>query len=450
MAEKIFSNVRFGFKVDTLENWNNSTLALKKGEIAIATVAATAGTALAEPVVMIKIGEDGVKTFKDLGWNFYAKASDVVAACKSEDALKTFINNVIAEAGIATDEALTTLAGRVTTVEGAITTLNGDATVEGSVAKEIADAIAALDLANTYEIKGAAADVQDAIEEKIGEVTEGKTVVEMIADAQAAATYDDTQVKADIKANADAIDAIEADYLKAADKAELQGNIDTLAGRVTTNEGDIATLKGNSSVDGSVDKKIADAINTFATQISDDETVNTYKELINYAATHGSEFTELVGEVDANAKAIETLNGDSTVAGSVDKKIADAIAAENLGQYATDTELSALTERVTAAEGDIDALEAKVGEESVATQIEAAIEALKIGDYAKAADLAAALERVEQNETDITALEDAVADKANDADLAAVAKSGLVDDLTLGEGTVLVFDCGTSADVTSA
>lgn len=450
MAEKIFSNVRFSFKVDTLENWNNSTLPLKKGEIAIATVAATAGTALAEPVVMIKIGEDGVKTFKDLGWNFYAKASDVVAACKSEDALKTFINNVIAEAGIATNDALSTLAGRVTTVEGAISTLNGDTSVEGSVAKEIADAIAALDLANTYEAKGAAADVQEAIEEVIGEVAEGKTVVEMIADAQTAATYDDTQIKADIKANADAIDVIEADYLKAADKAELQGNIDTLAGRVTTNEGDIATLKGNSSVDGSVDKKIADAINTFATQISDDETVNTYRELINYAATHGSEFTELVGEVDTNAKAIETLNGDATVAGSVDKKIADAIAAENLGQYATDTELGALAERVTTAEGDIDALEEKVGEQTVAAQIEAAIEALKIGDYAKAADLTAAVARIEQNETDIAALEDAVADKANDADLAAVAKSGLVDDLTLGEGTVLVFDCGTSAEVTSA
>lgn len=73
-----------------------------------------------------------------------------------------------------------------------------------------------------------------AINDKIGEVTEGKTVVEMIEEAQAAATYDDTQVKADIKANADAIDAIEEDYLKAADKQELQGNIDTEKARIDT------------------------------------------------------------------------------------------------------------------------------------------------------------------------------------------------------------------------
>ena len=79
MAEKILQT-RILNKVDTLENWNSSSLALKKGEIAIATVAASAGTGLTEPVVMIKIGEDGVKTFKDLPWNFYAKASDVLSA----------------------------------------------------------------------------------------------------------------------------------------------------------------------------------------------------------------------------------------------------------------------------------------------------------------------------------------------------------------------------------
>ena len=40
---------------------------------------------------------------------------------------------------------------------------------------------------------------------KVGTVPAGKTVVQMIEDAQTAATYDDTAVKADIKKNADAI-----------------------------------------------------------------------------------------------------------------------------------------------------------------------------------------------------------------------------------------------------
>lgn len=43
-------------------------------------------------------------------------------------------------------------------------------------------------------------DADTAIEVKIGEVAEGKTVVQMISDAQTAATYDDTEVKADITA----------------------------------------------------------------------------------------------------------------------------------------------------------------------------------------------------------------------------------------------------------
>lgn len=106
-----------------------------------------------------------------------------------------------------------------------------------------------------------------------------------------------SRAKAAEKTNADAIAAIVADYLKAADKATLQGLINTLAGRVTTNEGDIATLNGTG--EGSVDKKITDAFNDFSTKVTDDGVVNSYKELIDYAASHGAEFTTMVGNVTA-------------------------------------------------------------------------------------------------------------------------------------------------------
>ena len=45
------------------------------------------------------------------------------------------------------------------------------------------------------------------IKSTIGTVAEGKTVVEMISDAQEAATYDDTSIRADITANAKAIES---------------------------------------------------------------------------------------------------------------------------------------------------------------------------------------------------------------------------------------------------
>ena len=310
MAEKIL-NTRILNKIDTLENWNSSTLPLKKGELALATVAASAGTGLTEPVVMVKIGEDGIKTFKDLPWNFYAKAADVLAACKTETGLTEFVNNVIANAGIASDEAMNALANRVTTVENDLNTAGTGlkarmTAVEGlvgdtAVATQISNAIAALKLGETYaakvhthtksditdfahthaiseitelqtkldEAKKAGTDANtaleaykvtndaavsantaaiaainnettgilakaktyadgkdaaiaaakkagddaqsdvDALEAKVGTVPADKTVVQMISEAQTAATYDDTQIKKDIKANADAIDVLE-------------------------------------------------------------------------------------------------------------------------------------------------------------------------------------------------------------------------------------------------
>lgn len=194
MAEKIFTNVRLGLKVDTLENWKSSSLVLKRGEVAFATVAASEGTGLTEPVVMMKIG-DGEKTFSQLGFDFYAKASDVVAAAKSEASLKTFINGVIADAGIATNDAMEALAGRVTTAEGEIDALQADlntestglkarvTTAEGAidalealvgdkkVATQISEAIAALNLDTTYAAKSLETTVANHTADTVAHVT---------------------------------------------------------------------------------------------------------------------------------------------------------------------------------------------------------------------------------------------------------------------------------------
>ena len=97
-----------------------------------------------------------------------------------------------------------------------------------------------------------------------------------------------------VKTNTDAIailngaDTVEGSVAKAVKdvKTELEGKItdseydDTaLSGRVSTVESAITTLNGTG--DGSVKKQIDDAFNTFATNITDDNVVNTYKELID-------------------------------------------------------------------------------------------------------------------------------------------------------------------------
>jgi hypothetical protein len=147
-------NVRIRNKYDSYEKWAASSLVLEAGEIAIAhttvDVKVDNGTAK-HPALLMKVG-DGEKTFANLPW-LSARAADVLSVCKNEGELKTFINGVIADAGIASSDAMEALAGRVTDTEDAIEVLNGAVDVEGSVAKAIADAIAALNIADTYAAK---------------------------------------------------------------------------------------------------------------------------------------------------------------------------------------------------------------------------------------------------------------------------------------------------------
>lgn len=67
-----------------------------------------------------------------------------------------------------------------------------------------------------------------------------------------------------------------------------------------------------------------------------DQAFDTLVEIQKYIDGDG----QVAEQVLANKAAIEILNGDVAVAGSVDKKIVDAIAAENLDQYVTEDELT--------------------------------------------------------------------------------------------------------------
>lgn len=524
-TEKIIST-RILNKVDTLENWNKSTLPLRKGEIAIATVAATAGTGLTEPVCMIKIGEDGVKTFKELPWNVYAKASDVIAAAKSEDALTTFVNNVIAGAGIATDAALKTLTTRVGTAENDIDALKG-LVGEKAVATQISDAIAALKLADTYEVKGEAAKVQnaldsykasndtaiagiktgdvindfksvetelgkkqaagdyatkaeaqgyadakddaiaaakkagtdaqadvDALKAKVGAVPDNKTVVQMITDAQTAATYDDAAVKADIKKNKEDIAAVSAlvgDTAVASQistavadaKTELKGSTSdtdasaTIAGAKkyadkldTAMDARVDALESAVGEGGSVAAQITAEIakldkadkavaGKYVSAVSEEDGVITVvrADLPDYTNTYAAkEHNHAIADViglqtalgdKANVTDVNTLSGKvSTLIGEdTDKSIRtianEELAAQLIPEGAKDSldtlqEIAAWIQKhpddASAMSAAISALEEKVGDKTVSAQITEAINALKAGDIKNAVDRIAALE----------------------------------------------------------
>ena len=166
---------------------------------------------------------------------------------------------------------------------------------------------------------GAAENNVNTLSEKVGTVPAGKTVVKMIEEAQTAATYDDAAVKADIKKNADAIGVL------------------------------------NGSGVGSVDKKITDAFNDFATKVSDDGVVNSYKELIDWAATHGAEAATMAGEITALKNILKGIGGTGESA-TVVAYVTKAIENLKIGDYAKASELTALAQRVTTAEGKITTL----------------------------------------------------------------------------------------------
>ena len=438
MAEKIFNNVRLGLKVDTLANWNESTLALKRGEVAFATVAASAGNGLTEPVVMIKIGEDGVKTFKDLPWNFYAKASDVVAAAKSEESLTAFINTVIGNAGIATDEAMQKLAGRITTAEGEIDTLQSEmdavekkaadnetaigvlnGTGAGSVAKAIADAIAAY---STTEQMNAA--IATAKGEAIKHADDLDKAMDERVDVLEAAIATDGAVDIKIKNAIDALDvtdtAVAGKYVSAVNEVDGKVVITRADLPDYTEVYDAKGAAAQALVDAKAyadteDAKIESRVDALEAAIGEGGSVETQidsaiEELKlgeTYAAkVHGHEMTDINGLADAIAAA---KKAGEDAAAAVDGKLTEHANAA-AGAYETKTDASA---KLTAAkgytdtevakvQGEVDALETYVGTFTASEGVDTVVKYIdaKTSNIASDETVGAIADRVQAIEND--------------------------------------------------
>ena len=106
MAEKII-NTRVQLKYDTLTNWLASSVILKAGEVAIATIANTNDhSGLTPPAIGIKVG-DGKNTFANLNW-IQAIAGDVPEWAKETAGatVKSWIDSAVGT--VASGEGTTT------------------------------------------------------------------------------------------------------------------------------------------------------------------------------------------------------------------------------------------------------------------------------------------------------------------------------------------------------
>lgn len=101
-------------------------------------------------------------------------------------------------------------------------------------------------------------------------------------------------------------------------------------------------------------------IDAFKTEETSDETVNTFKELVDYVATHGAEATEMAGAIDA----LEALVGETAVSTQITtalagyvKKDGDKVLSDNNYSAADKAKVDALEyateEEVTAMLGEV-------------------------------------------------------------------------------------------------
>lgn len=247
-------------------------------------------------------------------------------------------------------------------VEGKLTWVEPSATTVEGLATEIEGLKTRLSTAEG-KITQAEGSITDhgtrltAIEGKIGEVAQDKTLVEMIADAQTAATYDDTALKGRVK-------AIEDDYLKTADKTELTTAI------ATAKQEAITAIMGEAGIDAKYDtlKEIADWILSDTTASAD---LITRVSKIEADYLKGADKTALEGEIDA----LSTYVGDipeGAASATVIAYIQEVVDGLKIGDYAKAADLTALVKRVTTAEGKITALEAVDAEKNVIASVDTA------------------------------------------------------------------------------
>ena len=358
MANTTF-NTRISLKYDAHAEWLKQDPVLLKGEVAIDVVPVNTGAVQQEPAVLIKIG-DGVKKFSELTYasaisaNVYdwaLKAEKPSYAASEISGLSDYISGEIQDTDTqyklavdaednrkfhlyskAKDAADYTLQNTITIPAETVYTLvegttNGTVKFQGEDVKVHGLGSAAFKDTTAFEAKGALdsaiaeakqagtdaqADV-DALAAKVGTVPESKTVVQMISDAQTAATYDDTGIK---------------DRMVAAE------------GKITALVGDDASKSARAIAAEEVAKIVDGA----------DSSYDTLKEIADWISNHKTDAGAMNSAILALEAIVDGIGGEGEKA-TVVAYVTDAISALKIGDYAKAADLTALAGRVGTLEG---------------------------------------------------------------------------------------------------
>lgn len=271
--------------------------------------------------------------------------------------------------------------------------------------------------------------------------------------AENANNYDDTEVRGLIEDNTEAIAAIK----EGATASTLKELEDSIAGVKTT--ADAAATKA------ALDEEIARAKAAEGQNTSDIALVKADVEILV-----GSDANKSVRTIASEELAAQLITEGAAESLDTLQEIAAWIQSHPGDASAMNSAIQALQAKTVLGTYTVEGEEEPKEYATVKAYVEAAIAALKIGDYALAADLTELAGRVTINEGAITNITKAdgliatakseamtytdteigkvnteVAKKANDADLADIAKTGNVNDLVQTTGEVLVLFGGNAA-----
>ena len=380
MAEKIL-NTRILLKYDTLANWNATTTYLRKGEVAIATVASgdtQEVNSVTAPQVLVKVG-DGKSLFKDLPF-ITAKAGDVYNWAK--------------KASLDYNDLPVTLRDEIDALQAAVGT-------GSSVANQIAAAIKAA--VEALDVEDEAVDKQFVVAVP---QTDGKVAVERRALVAADfPTIGEGQVSGLTKKLGDLNTAIEAEVTARETavegaKTHAQSLVNALANdAVKKNTDAIAEIKDEAN--GILAQAKADATqkaNDALAAAKEDATSKANQALADAKTYTNTEIEKVNGvasgletRVKANEDAIKVING--TGDGSLAKVAADAAAAVAAEAKRAGDKEAELGEAIATEKGRIDAFfaSAEIGDAAIDTLKE--IQAEIASDNEGAAAMAASIQQ---------------------------------------------------------
>lgn len=463
MAENILKT-RIQLKYDTYENWQQSEVILKKGEIAIVEIPTeTEGSQLTPPAIGIKVG-DGTSAFSALGW-IQAIAGDVATWAKAttkpvytaqeisglEEFVMGEINDTNTQYQIVTeDEGQTYKLQKKDVGEEDYSDVAGstiDLKAIFTQLSELATQIEEIDVTTQITTEINKLNAEDAAVEHqfVTQVSESKGIISVERAALTKAdipAIDQTQVTGLSDALAAKQDTLEfiTPYNSKTNKAATKSDIDTalqgLSGALKF-KGTQESLPEDTS--GYTDGDVIFVQNK--EYVCESETWRELGDETSFAVKGSIKDTDIAA--DANIAQSKIADLTTTLAAKVDKTVADEtyVAKDGTKHLMSDEQDTKLAGIETGAQvNKIESISVN-GKDVTIDETKKATITIEIPS-----GKLASLDEVSEDELETT-LAEKINGKVDTTDLADIAKSGDVKDLKQTDGTILVLDCGSSTTV---